>query len=132
MPEVTEAIIERAKHAVYGYSMAGDDYYEAVCNWMKRRHQLDINADNIVTTTGVVTALKIAVNAFTAPGDAIIINKPVYYPFDFSIDENQRKKIECPMMFTGQTYELDFDLFEQLIIDNDVKMFILCNPYNPI
>ena len=58
--------------------------------------------------------------------------KPVYYPFDFSIDENQRKKIECPMMFTGQTYELDFDLFEQLIIDNDVKMFILCNPYNPI
>ena len=112
--------------------MAGDDYYEAVCNWMKRRHQLDINADNIVTTTGVVTALKIAVNAFTAPGDAIIINKPVYYPFDFSIDENQRKKIECPMMFTGQTYELDFDLFEQLIIDNDVKMFILCNPYNPI
>ena len=108
------------------------DYYEAVCNWMKRRHQLDINADNIVTTTGVVTALKIAVNAFTAPGDAIIINKPVYYPFDFSIDENQRKKIECPMMFTGQTYELDFDLFEQLIIDNDVKMFILCNPYNPI
>ena len=132
LPEVTEAIIERAKHAVYGYSMAGDDYYEAVCNWMKRRHQLDINADNIVTTTGVVTALKIAVNTFTAPGDAIIINKPVYYPFDFSIDENQRKKIECPMMFTGQTYELDFDLFEQLIIDNDVKMFILCNPYNPI
>ena len=58
LPEVTEAIIERAKHAVYGYSMAGDDYYEAVCNWMKRRHQLDINADNIVTTTGVVTALK--------------------------------------------------------------------------
>lgn len=56
----------------------------------------------------------------------------MYYPFDFSIDENQRKKIECPMMFTGQTYELDFDLFEQLIIDNDVKMFILCNPYNPI
>ena len=132
LPEVTEAIIERAKHAVYGYSMAGDDYYEEVCNWMKRRHQLDINADNIVTTTGVVTALKIAVNAFTAPGDAIIINKPVYYPFDFSIDENQRKKIECPMMFTGQTYELDFDLIEQLIIDNDVKMFILCNPYNPI
>ena len=60
------------KRQVYGYSMAGDDYYEAVCNWMKRRHQLDINADNIVTTTGVVTALKIAVNAFTAPGLSLI------------------------------------------------------------
>lgn len=132
LPEVTEAIIERAKHSIYGYSMAGEDYYEAVCNWMKRRHNFDIKPENIVTTTGVVTALKLAVNAYTKPGDAIIINKPVYYPFDFSIDDNNRKKIECPMTFDGSEYELDFDLFEKLIVDNDVKMFILCNPYNPI
>lgn len=88
LPEVSEAIIERAKHDIYGYSMAGEEYYDAVCGWMKRRHDLEVKPDQIVTTTGVVTALKIAVNTFTKPGDAIIINKPVYYPFDFSIDKN--------------------------------------------
>lgn len=132
LPEVSEAIIERAKHDIYGYSMAGEEYYDAVCGWMKRRHDLEVKPDQIVTTTGVVTALKIAVNTFTKPGDAIIINKPVYYPFDFSIDENRRTKIECPMTFTGSEYILDFDLFEKLIIENNVKMYILCNPYNPI
>ncbi len=130
--EVSEAIASRAKHDIYGYTMADKGYYEAVAGWMKRRHDLDVKLDDIITTTGVVTALKLAVNAFTRPGDAIMINKPVYYPFDFSIDENRRPKIECPMAFVDDHYELDYTLFEQKIVANNVKMYILCNPYNPI
>lgn len=132
LPEITEAIIERAKHGVYGYTFVDDEYFQAICDWMQRRHNLTVTPENIVTTPGVVTALKLAVNVFTKPGDAIIINKPVYAPFDGSIDANNRTKIECPMIYDGSSYKMDFELFEQLIVDNDVKMYILCNPHNPI
>ncbi len=130
--EVKEAITKRASHDIYGYTMADKSYYEAVAGWMKRRHDLEVKLDDIVTTTGVVTALRIAINAYTKPSDAVMINKPVYYPFDSSIESNGRPKVECPMSFVEDHYELDFTLFEQKIVANNVKMFILCNPYNPL
>lgn len=132
LPDIVEAIKERAEHSIFGYTMVGDTYLNSVTGWMKTRHQFDVEKDWIVTTPGVVTALKIAVLAYTQPNDAIIINKPVYYPFDFSIKNNGRKIIENPMIYQDGEYKVDYEDFEKKIIDNDVKMFILCNPYNPI
>lgn len=132
LPDIHEALSKRLDHEIYGYSFANEDYYQAVVGWMKRRHHWDIQADWIVTTPGVVSALKIAVNSFTEAGDAIIIQKPVYYPFDSAIEANSRIKIENPVIFCGDHYEIDFDDFERKIIDHHVKMYILCNPYNPI
>lgn len=129
---IENAMHERISHGVYGYSVIPDEYYEAVISWMTRRHDFDIKKEWIVPTPGVVSAIKICVNAYTNENDAIIINKPVYYPFDFSVELNHRKIIENPMIFDNGKYIMDFEAFEKSIIENDVKMFILCNPYNPI
>ena len=132
LPDITQAIEERASNGVYGYTQLTDEYLNAIKNWMKTRHQWDIEKDWIVVTPGVVTALKMAVNTYTQPNDNIIIQKPVYYPFDFSIELNDRNVIENEMKFVEDHYEIDAEDFETKIIENNVKMYILCNPHNPI
>ena len=132
LPEVKEALVRRASHGVFGYAAPTESYYQAVINWMETRHQFHVEKDWIVTTSGVVGALKLAVRALTQKDDAILVMKPVYYPFDASIQLNGRRVIECPLILKENHYECDFDIFEKQIIDHDVKMFILCNPHNPI
>lgn len=129
---IQDALIERVKQGVYGYSFIADEYLDAVVSWMERRHDFPVEKEWIVPTPGVVSAIKICVNAFTQENDAIIINKPVYYPFDFSIALNHRRIVENPMILENGKYFMDMEAFEKAIIDNDVKMFILCNPYNPV
>ncbi len=130
--EIQQALEKRIRQGVYGYSIISDEYLQAVIGWMKRRHDFDVEKEWIVPTPGVVCAIKLCVNAFTQENDAIIINKPVYYPFDMSIELNDRQIIENPMIFNDGKYTMDVAAFEQAIIDHDVKMYILCNPYNPI
>jgi len=132
LPEVKEALVKRAEHGVFGYAAVTDSYYQAVINWLNKRHHFHVEKDWIVTTPGIVTALKLAVRAFTKENDKVLIMKPVYYPFDFSIDWNHRTIVECPLIFEDNHYTCDFELFEKTIVDNDVKMFIFCNPHNPI
>lgn len=131
LPEIKEALVKRVEHGIYGYSFPSDDYYNAVINWMRDRHHFDVKKEWIVLTPGVVTALKLAVKAFTKENDNIMIMKPVYYPFDASIHLNNRNVVECLLNF-DDGYTCDFELFEKNIIDHNVKMFILCNPHNPI
>ena len=130
--EIENALVKRIKQGVYGYSFAPDEYFDTVISWMKRRHDFNVDKEWIIPTPGVVTAIKLCVNAYTKENDAIIINKPVYYPFDFSIELNHRKIIENEMVYKDGSYEMDYVAFEKAIVENDVKMFILCNPYNPI
>ena len=132
LPEVKDALIKRAEHGVFGYAAPTDKYYESVINWMKTRHQFMIEKEWIVPTPGIVGALKLAVRAFTKPNDHILIMKPVYYPFDASIVLNHRFVSECPLTLKENHYECDFELLERVIIEDDVKMMILCNPHNPI
>ncbi|MDD3808848.1 MAG: pyridoxal phosphate-dependent aminotransferase [Erysipelotrichaceae bacterium] len=129
---VIEAISKKAAHGIFGYGFCDHEYYGAVSSWMNKRHNLIIAQENVVTTPGVIAALNIAVNTFSQINDAIMINKPVYYPFDQVVEQNGRKKVECPMIFKDGHYLMDFSLFEQKIINHKVKIFILCNPYNPI
>ena len=129
---VLDALIKRVEHGVFGYTFISESYFQAVVNWMNTRHQWKIQADWIVPIPGVVTALKIAINSFTKEGDAVLIQKPVYYPFDKVIEQNNRRKIENAVTFNGESFDINFDDFENKIIDNKVKLFILCNPFNPI
>ncbi len=129
---IQNALKARVEQGVYGYSFIADEYFDAVISWMERRHDFLVEKEWIVPTPGVVSAIKICVNAFTKEDDAIIINKPVYYPFDFSIELNHRKIVENPMILENGKYNMDIDAFEKAIVENNVKMFILCNPYNPI
>lgn len=131
LPEIKDALIKRAEHGIFGYAKVTDEYKNAVKSWMKTRHDLQIDNDWIVTTTGVVTALRLAVQAYTKKDDHVLILRPVYHPFEYTVVQSGRKVIDCPLDIENN-YELDFELFEQLIVEHDVKMFILCNPHNPI
>lgn len=133
--DVTEAIMERARHGIYGYTIAGEEYNQAVIGWMKRRHGYTIEQDWILQTPGVVYAIVMSIRAFTNPGDAVMIQTPVYYPFYKSIYNNGRKLVTNPLIYQKDkevAYTIDLKQFEQAIIENDVKLFVLCNPHNPV
>ena len=132
LPEVKEALMKRTQHGIFGYAGVSDEYLDATIGWLKRRHHFEVEKDWIVTTPGVVTALKLAVRAYTNPKDKILIFKPVYYPFDASIKLNDREIVENPLIYKDHHYDVDFELFEKTIQEQDIKMVILCNPHNPI
>ncbi len=129
-PCVIEAIEERVKHGVYGYSIRPQEYYSAIVNWEKRRHGWDINPDWISFSPGVVAGLSILIEEFTQPGDKIVIQSPVYFPFFQTIDSLKRKTVYNKLKLENGRYCIDFDdLVSQ--IDPSVKMLVLSNPHNP-
>ncbi len=131
-PSVVEALIERAKHGIYGYSVLKPDYFQAVKGWFASRYNWDINDDWLISTPGVVSAINIAVRALTAANDAIIIQQPVYPPFKAAILNNKRKLVVNHLIYENGKYTIDFTDFEEKIISENVKMFILCSPHNPV
>jgi cystathionine beta-lyase len=130
-PEVVEAIRTRAGHPIFGYPLRTPSYYQAVVDWMRRRHGWDIQSDWIQYVPGVVPALNLAVQAFTKPGDSIVIQPPVYYPFRKSVLENGRRMIENELVFTGLRYEMDYEGLRRAI-DSTTRMLVLCSPHNPV
>lgn len=135
--KVSDGIQNRLKklieHGIYGYSGLGDEYYNAIIEWNKKRNNWNIDKDSIVYTAGVVPALNYIIQTFTKEGDKIIIQTPVYHPFKNSILNHKRVVIENPLIKKENNYyEIDFEDFESKIKNNDVKMFILCSPHNPI
>lgn len=135
-PAIKEAIIRRAEHGIYGYSMPDEKYYDMAVCWMRQQHGWDASPNWCVYTPGVVFALAAAVRAFTQPGDSIIIQRPVYYPFTDVIVKSGRKLVNSSLVFrpdeNGGRYEMDYEDFERKLIENNVKMFILCSPHNPV
>lgn len=121
---VEDAVIERVKHGIFGYSETGKEYFEAVAGWMKRHHNWDVEERWIIKTPGVVFALAMAVKAFTEPGDAVLIEQPVYYPFLEVINDNGRRIVSNDLvLLEDNRYHIDFEDFEKKIIDNNVKLF---------
>lgn len=130
---IEDAIIERAKHAIYGYSDVKTPYFEILKKWMQKHHDWDIQRKWLIKTPGVVFALAMAVKAYTEPGDAVLIQQPVYYPFSEVIKDNGRNVVSNTL-YLGEDnrYHIDFEDFEQKIVENQIKVFLLCNPHNPV
>lgn len=130
---IEDAIIERAKHAIYGYSEVKTPYFDILKKWMQKHHDWDIQRKWLVKTPGVVFALAMAVKAYTEPGDAVLIQQPVYYPFSEVIVDNGRRVVSNTL-YLGEDnrYHIDFEDFEQKIVENQIKLFFLCNPHNPV
>jgi cysteine-S-conjugate beta-lyase len=131
-PEVVAALVRRAQHGVYGYTATMPEYYQAVADWFHRRHSWRITPEWIVTAPGIVPALNLLIQTFTEPGDGIIVQKPVYYPFMRSIKNNGRVIINNPLKLEGNTYHIDYDDLERKAKDPAVRLLILCNPHNPV
>lgn len=130
---VIEALIKTSKHGIFGYSEAKDEYFEAVSKWMKVHHDWTVKKEWLVKTPGVVFALAIAIKAFSKRGDSILIQEPVYYPFSEVIRNNDRVVVSNDL-FLGSDgkYHVNFKDFEEKIKKNNVKLFILCSPHNPV
>jgi len=127
-----ECIINRAKHGVFGYSKRMPEFYNAVVNWLKVRHQLEVKSENIEYGPGVVFLLNVMIRKFTKPGDKIIIQSPVYYPFRKIVDGNNRIVSDNTLKFENGKYVMDFEDLEARAKDPECKMMILCSPHNPV
>ena len=129
-PCVQEAIMRRAEHGIYGYSEPDAEYFDVLRKWFEERLDWNIERDWLVITPGVVNALFIAIRAFTKPGEGVVIQQPVYYPFESSIKRTGRKLLVNELVLSDGYYGIDFQDFEEKI--KQAKMFILCNPHNPV
>ncbi len=131
-PAVIEALTERAQQGIFGYSMACDSYYEAVLNWIDRHYGWQAERDWIVITPGVVPAVNMAVETFVKPGDKVLVQRPVYYPFFDAIRNNGAEIVSNSLLYEDGRYVMDFDDLAQKAADPAVTMAILCSPHNPV
>ena len=129
---VLDALQSAVSHGIFGYSEVKEDYYEAVSLWFRRHFDWEPRYEWLIKTPGVVFALAMAVRALTEPGDGVLIQTPVYYPFYSVIRDNDRVVVENELLYENGRYQIDFDDFEAKIRDNNVKLFILCSPHNPV
>ena len=131
-PAVQEAIHRMADHGIFGYSEVKGEYYRAAATWFERRYGWRPEQPWLVKTPGVVVALAMGVRALTDPGDAVLLTPPVYYPFFQVISDNGRRVVESELIYRNGRYDIDFDDFERKIVRENVKLFLLCSPHNPI
>ena len=132
-PECVRSALHKATDfGIFGYSFLGDGYVKAVQNWFAKRFDWQVEREWLITTPGVVFALSAVVRAVTEPGDAVLVQPPVYYPFYRVINNNGRKLVENPMLYENGKYTIDYAGFEEKILQENVKAFILCSPHNPV
>ena len=131
-PAILQAIHSKVNHGIFGYSCLDDDFFASLKNWMQTEHNFSPERRELVTTPGVVFGLSCAIKAFTKENEAVIIQTPVYYPFKNMIEANNRRLVTSSLYKKDGKYYIDFEDFEKKIVENDVKLFILCSPHNPV
>ena len=130
--EITEALVQRCQHGIFGYSEATDPYFDALQKWYNKHFHWQVQRPWLIKTPGVVFALAIAVKAFTEPGEGVLVQQPVYYPFTEVIKDNGREVVNSPLILKNGHYEMDFANLEQKLADPKVKLMFLCSPHNPV
>jgi cystathionine beta-lyase len=133
-PCVLDALKKEAEHGIFGYSDTGREYYETVALWQSERFGYNTQESWLVKSPGIVVAIHIAVRGLTEPGDAVLIQTPVYHPFHSAVTLTGRKLITNELINEADSghYIIDFEDFEAKIAQNRVKLFVLCNPHNPV
>jgi len=129
--EVNKALIQRASHPIYGYTVINESYFEAFIGWQKRRHDWEISKESVFFSPGIVTGVNMLVRSLTRPGDKIIVQPPVYFPFFSAVEKNGRKLLYNQLIEKNGTYSMDFDDLEAKLREG-AKMLILCSPHNPV
>lgn len=132
VPEkVKEVLVKRAEHGAFGYTGRPKEFYNAFIKWVDKRYSWEIKKEHMIITPGIVAAINWAIQTYTQEGDKIIVQSPVYYPFFYAIENNQREIVDNTLVLKDNKYVMDFDrLIEQ--IDDKTKMIILCSPHNPV
>lgn len=130
-PVIREAIVRRAEHGIYGYTVRSSGFYASVAEWLERRHGWKVDTGKIDFSPGIVPALVLSVLGFTEPGDRIIVQSPVYFPFFSSIENQGRILVNNRLVDTGGYFTIDFDDLEQKFREG-AKMMMFCSPHNPV
>jgi len=128
---IIDALAQRLKHPILGYTIRDKAFYDAIVLWNKKRHNWDISPEWINICAGVVSGLNHAIQAFTVPGDKIIIQTPVYHPFFSTIRNNGREILQNPLIEENMNYRMDYENFESLA-QKGAKIVIISNPHNPV
>ena len=130
---VEDAVKKVAEHGIYGYSEPAESYFEAVRGWILKHHGWEVKRQWLIKTPGVVFAIGMAVKAFTKPGDGVLLQLPVYYPFSEIIEDNGRRVVSNDLVLGDDgRYHIDLEDFENKIKAENIKLFLLCNPHNPV
>jgi len=129
-PKISEAILKRANHPVYGYTIVTDELFDAYINWWDRRYNLKMSRADMAYAMGVMPSISSMIRCLTDVGDEILIQTPVYHVFFYVIEENDRKVLENELIFENGENKIDFDDLDEKL--SKVNMMILCNPHNPI
>lgn len=128
---ITDAVVKRARHRIYGYTEKPDSFYTAIADWMKKRHGWQISNEWIEVCPGVIPALCLSILTFTEPGDKVLLQPPVFPPFFSSIENNGRIVVNNQLKQENGKYVMDFDDLEAKL-RSGVKAMLLCNPHNPV
>lgn len=131
-PGIIERAVADASLGIYGYTESKDDYFQAVANWYRTYFGWHVEKKWLVKTPGIVFAIGVAIQALTEEGDAVMIQQPVYYPFSEVVKDSGRKLVNNALVLKDGHYEIDFEDFEHKIIEEKVKLFVLCSPHNPV
>ena len=129
---VLDALRRAVDHGIFGYSDVKADYYEAAAAWFAQRFSWRPRPEWLVRTPGVVFAAAMAVRGLTEPGDGVLIQPPVYYPFYSVIRDNDRRIVENELIYRDGRYTIDFEDFERKLVEEKVRLFLLCSPHNPV
>ncbi|MDD2331930.1 MAG: PatB family C-S lyase [Candidatus Cloacimonetes bacterium] len=129
-PEIEAALLKRLQHPVFGYNFRPKTFYDAVIEWFETRFGYRIQREWIIATPGIVPAINLAVLCFTAPGDSILIQTPVYQPFFEAVLAHKRTLLTNPLIEMDGRFEIDFEDLELKL--QKAKLFIFCSPHNPV
>ena len=129
-PKIQKAILNRAKHPVYGYTIVPDELFEAYISWWDRRYGLKMSRDDMAYAIGVMPSIASMIRCLTDVGDEILIQSPVYHVFYYFIEDNNRKVLENELVYEDGQYRIDFDDLDEKL--SKVKLMMLCNPQNPV
>jgi len=131
-PCIAQAMAQRVGHGVFGYETVPDGLMPALTGWLQARHGWAVDPAHILSAPNVLNALAMAANLFTAPGDGIIIQPPVFFDFADIVAENGRRLVENPLILRDGRYHMDFEGLERVARDPHTRMILLCNPHNPV
>ena len=129
--EILADLHKRIDHGIFGYTDPLDDYFEALNYWFKTRYGYTVEPEWVTLGAGLVYGVHVSVQAFTQPGDAVMVMQPVYYPFSEAIKQNGRKLVNCQLKYDG-AYSIDFEKMEKQVKEENVKVLIFCSPHNPV
>lgn len=132
LPEITEALNRRVAHPIYGYGIRPDAFFDSLKDWIRRRFQVEVETSWLTSIAGVVPAMHVAIDAFTSPGDKIVIQPPVYHPFFWAVEHRGRQVLENRLVEQAGRFSIDWDDLEAKLQDPQAKLMLLCSPHNPV